>query len=59
MLTFEELYKKVVHSSKTKEVDKELDALHYDPYHLECILRPDLKPTEWNNGNDDCIRSIS
>ncbi|MDF2821118.1 MAG: iron hydrogenase [Clostridiales bacterium] len=56
MLTFEELYKKVVESSTTKAYDEDLAELQYDPYHLECILRPESTPTKWQAANEDCRR---
>ncbi|QVK17583.1 iron hydrogenase [Mycoplasmatota bacterium] len=55
MLTFEELYKKVVASSETKERDEDLEKLQYDPYHLECILEPDLSIKKWQCSNDCCV----
>ncbi|MDF2700062.1 MAG: iron hydrogenase [Haloplasmataceae bacterium] len=54
MLTFEELYKKVVASSISKEVDEDLINLKYDPYHLECILKPADSPSPWKTCNDHC-----
>ncbi len=54
MLTFEELYKKVVASSLSKKCDEDLINLHYDPYHLECILKPEYSPVEWKTANVSC-----
>lgn len=54
MLTFEELYKKVVASSTSKTYDDDLIKLEYDPYHLECILKPDISPIKWQTRNDEC-----
>jgi iron only hydrogenase large subunit-like protein len=54
MLTFDELYKKVAESSKTKVVDEELKKLKYDPYHLECVLKPELTRPRWIESNENC-----
>jgi iron only hydrogenase large subunit-like protein len=48
MLTIEELYKKIVRSAETKEIDSDLEQLRYDPFHLECILKPEMKRKQWD-----------
>ncbi len=54
MLTFAELYKKVVASSTSKTYDEDLAKLQYDPYHIECILKPDISPIKWQTCNNEC-----
>lgn len=56
-LTFEDLYSRIVLSAETGRVDEVLQKLHYDPYHLECVLKPDLKPEGWKTYNSHCIES--
>ncbi len=44
MLTFDELYKRVMEASTSKKPDSVLDALGYDPFHLDCVFNPESKP---------------
>ena len=57
MHTFSDLYKRIVLSTKTKETDEILDKLNYDPFHLECVLNPELKKTAWKTFNPSCEAS--
>ncbi|MBU1141935.1 MAG: iron hydrogenase [Firmicutes bacterium] len=54
MNTFEDLYKRIVTSSSTKNTDDVLNNLNYDPYHLECVLNPKLKPEQWKTYHSKC-----
>ena len=43
MITFEDLYKRLVKASINNEEEKELEQIkkeEYDPYHLDCLLNP-------------------
>jgi len=54
MNTFSDLYKRIVTSTQTKETDEILDNIGYDPYHLECVLNPELKKETWQTYNPNC-----
>jgi iron only hydrogenase large subunit-like protein len=57
MLTFEELYRKVIEASETKTTDELLKEMNYDPYHLECVLQPGSKREKWQSYNPKCRES--
>lgn len=54
MNTFEDLYKRIVDASESKKNDEILEALNYDPYHLECVLKPDSTFEQWEKCNLNC-----
>lgn len=57
MHTFADLYKRIATSAQTKVTDPILDELGYDPYHLECVLNPELKQENWRTFNPACATS--
>ncbi len=57
MLTFDELYKRVMEASTSKKPDSVLEALGYDPYHLDCVFNPESKPERWKTFNHFCRES--
>jgi len=57
MNTFEDLYRRIVASSSSKTADEVLDKLNYDPFHLECVLQPGMKPECWQTYNPKCNES--
>ncbi|MBU1145020.1 MAG: iron hydrogenase [Firmicutes bacterium] len=57
MHTFQDLYKRIVLSSKTKQTDDVLDRLNYDPFHLECVLKPGMNAQSWETYNPSCLQT--
>lgn len=54
MLTIKELFEKIKKASKTKEIDEDLKEIDYDPYHLDCIFKPEIRPCVWDTCNTKC-----
>ncbi len=56
-ITFEDLYARIALSAETGKVDDVLKKMNYDPYHLECVLKPGQKPEAWKTYNPRCKES--
>ena len=56
-LSFEDLYRRIEVSAETGEADDVLRKLQYDPFHLECVLKPGQKPEPWQSFHPDCPQS--
>ncbi|HOW37683.1 MAG TPA: [Fe-Fe] hydrogenase large subunit C-terminal domain-containing protein [Bacillota bacterium] len=56
-LSFEDLYRRIEVSAETGEADDVLRKLQYDPFHLECVLKPGQKPEAWKSFHPDCPQS--
>ena len=57
MITFEDLYKRLVKASISNEEEKELEQIkkeEYDPYHLDCLLNPQNHSIVLKLGECDC-----
>lgn len=57
MITFEDLYKRLVKASINNEEEKELEQIkkeEYDPYHLDCLLNPQNHSIVLKLGECDC-----
>ena len=57
MITFEDLYKRLVKASVNGEEENELEKIRkedYDPYHLDCLLNPQNHSVVLKFGKCDC-----
>lgn len=57
MITFEDLYKRLLKASINNEEEKELEQIkkeEYDPYHLDCLLNPQNHSIVLKLGECDC-----
>ena len=57
MITFEDLYKRLVKASVNGEEENELERIRkedYDPYHLDCLLNPQNHSVVLKFGKCDC-----
>lgn len=57
MVSFNELYERLVKASAEKRTEEELEKLRkedFDPHHLDCLFHPEQHPPVWRIGECNC-----